>query len=62
MLCITRRTNESIRIGDDILIVPIQCNNGRVRLGIVAPKHIRVLRTELENIVDPKLKSVEQEN
>ena len=47
MLLLTRKRNESIKIGNDIVIKVIQTKNGTVKLGIDAPAHIRVLRSEL---------------
>jgi carbon storage regulator len=47
MLVLTRRTNEDIVIGDDILVRVCKVRNGIVKLGIVAPKHVKVVRSEL---------------
>lgn len=47
MLVLTRKHNETIKIGEDILIKVIQTGRGSVKLGIEAPAHIRVLRGEL---------------
>ena len=48
MLVLTRKKMETIRIGDDITIQVLQTGRGRVKLGIQAPAHLRVLRGELE--------------
>ena len=48
MLVLTRKKMETIRIGEDITIQVIQTGRGRVKLGIQAPAHLRVLRGELE--------------
>ena len=51
MLILTRKVGEGIRIGDDIRISIMPNPNSRsrqVRVGIEAPKHIKVLRNELE--------------
>ena len=50
MLVLTRKRLETIRIGDDITIQVIQTGRGRVKLGIQAPAHLRVLRGELQLI------------
>ena len=50
MLVLTRKKTETIRIGDDITIQVLQTGRGRVKLGIQAPAHLRVLRGELELI------------
>ena len=48
MLVLTRKRLETIRIGDDVTIQVIQTGRGRVKLGIQAPAHLRVLRGELD--------------
>ena len=48
MLVLTRKKMETIHIGDDITIQVLQTGRGRVKLGIQAPAHFRVLRGELE--------------
>lgn len=47
MLVITRKTNEEIIIGDNIILKVISNGNGRVKIGIEAPKHIRIARGEI---------------
>ena len=47
MLILTRRTNESILIGDNIKITVAAINGNQVRIGISAPKEVKVLREEL---------------
>lgn len=47
MLILTRKRNESIKIGGDILIKVVQTKSGLVKLGIEAPADVRVLRGEL---------------
>jgi carbon storage regulator len=37
MLVLSRKKGEKIMIGDDIEIIVISSNEGRVRLGIIAP-------------------------
>lgn len=44
MLVLTRLTDESIQIGEDIEIVILSAGRGRVRLGIKAPKDVSVRR------------------
>ncbi len=49
-LTLTRRENEGIDLlfgGEAVRIVPLRIGSGRVVLHIVAPKTIRVLRSEL---------------
>jgi len=47
MLVLTRKTNESIMIGDDIEITVVAINDGRVRIGIDAPRSTPVYRREV---------------
>ncbi|TWT58372.1 hypothetical protein KOR42_17460 [Thalassoglobus neptunius] len=48
MLVLTRKKNETIQIGDDIVIKVISTGRGKVKIGIDAPAHVRVLRGELD--------------
>ena len=48
MLVLTRKTDERIQIGDDITITVVKIRGGHVRIGIEAPRGIRILRGELE--------------
>ena len=48
MLVLTRKENETIRIGDDIVITLVKTQGGSVRIGIDAPKEVKILRGELE--------------
>lgn len=60
MLILTRKKNETIFIGDGVSITVLRVSGSKVRLGISAPKELRVMRIELENtepaahIVDTK--------
>lgn len=47
MLLIVRKINESIMINDDIKITVVDTGNGRVRLGIEAPRSVPVHRLEV---------------
>ncbi|MBN2333740.1 MAG: carbon storage regulator CsrA [Deltaproteobacteria bacterium] len=47
MLVLARKTNESINIGDDIVITVVAIEGGVVKLGIEAPKEIPLLRGEV---------------
>ena len=48
MLVLTRKTDEQIMIGDDIKITLIRVRGNTVRLGIEAPRDVRIMRGELE--------------
>ena len=47
MLVLQRKKNESIVIGDDIVITIVEVRDGKVRLGIEAPKDVAVHRREV---------------
>ena len=47
MLVLTRKLEEQIRIGDDIIISILRFKGNTVRIGIEAPREIRVVRGEL---------------
>jgi carbon storage regulator len=47
MLIITRRPGEKVMLGDDIVIEVIEVSGSSVRIGIDAPKSVRVYREEL---------------
>lgn len=58
MLVLTRKSNESIKLGDDITITIVEVKGNAVRLGIEAPVSLRVYRKELyEKIKDENLLS-----
>jgi carbon storage regulator len=47
MLILTRRTGESLRIGDDVEVTVMAVNGSQVRIGIKAPRNIAVDREEI---------------
>jgi carbon storage regulator len=47
MLVLTRKIDQKIQIGSEITITVIQVKGRYVRLGIDAPTHVRILRSEL---------------
>lgn len=48
MLVLTRKQNEAIQIGHDVVIKVISTGRGKVKIGIEAPQHVKVLRAELD--------------
>ena len=47
MLILTRKANESITIGHNITVSVVEIKGSQIKLGIEAPKHIPVNRTEI---------------
>lgn len=52
MLVLSRKAGESIDVGDDVKVTVISVKGRRVRLGIEAPGDVRILRTEVDVILD----------
>ncbi len=52
MLILTRKKDEAIRIGDDIVITVVAVEKNSVRIGIEAPKELRILREELAQAIE----------
>jgi carbon storage regulator len=55
MLILSRRLGESVTIGDDIVVTVVGISGNQIRLGINAPKAVRVLREEI-------YKTIQKEN
>jgi carbon storage regulator len=53
MLVLTRKTEQKIQIGDQITITILQVKGQAVKVGIQAPKDVRVLRSEVKAFDDP---------
>ncbi len=49
MLVLTRKLQEQILIGNDVVITILQVRGQAVRVGIQAPRTVRVLRAELSS-------------
>jgi carbon storage regulator len=47
LLILTRRVNESLRVGDDVTVTVVAINGNQVRIGINAPKDVAVHREEI---------------
>lgn len=62
MLVLTRKENEKIRIGDEVVISILGVEGGNVKVGIDAPKEITILRMEVyEQIQRENIESAEKE-
>ena len=47
MLVLSRKQEEQIRIGDEIVVTVLRIKGNTVKIGIDAPRSVRVVRTEL---------------
>lgn len=55
MLVLSRRVNQSIRIGPDIVITVTKVAGGCVQIGIDAPRALNIRREELPELVSPRV-------
>lgn len=62
MLTLTRKVGESIRIGDEIQIVVKEIRRNHVRIGILAPREVKIYREEVyENIMSERQKRSDED-
>ncbi len=47
MLVLTRKTNQSIMIGDEVEVSVLAVSRDKIRLGITAPREVPVFRKEV---------------
>ena len=47
MLILSRRVNEKIVIGDDVVVSVVEVRGDQVKLGIDAPRNVKVFRQEV---------------
>lgn len=63
MLVLSRKEEEAINIGDNIVITIVRICGNSVRIGIQAPENVLILREEVrERIERQKEKEVREEN
>ena len=56
MLVLARKIDESIVLGDDIIVKVISIEKGVVKLGIEAPRSVSIVRNELlEDVKDANI-------
>lgn len=60
MLILTRKKGESIKIGDEIEIFITEIKGDKVRIGISAPEHMKITRTELYLTVENNKEAVDK--
>jgi len=51
MLVLSRKKNESIVIGDNVVITVIEVRGDKVRLGIQAPREVPIHRSEVYDAI-----------
>ena len=47
MLILSRKTDQQIKIGDDITLTIIEIRGDQVKIGVEAPKNVKVFRQEV---------------
>ena len=57
MLILTRKTGQGFRIGDDIEITITEVTGDKVRVGINAPKEVKILRSDLQETVEQNVQA-----
>ncbi|MDL2228922.1 carbon storage regulator CsrA [Treponema sp. OttesenSCG-928-L16] len=57
MLILSRKINEKIMIGDDISVSIIEIRGDQVRLGVEAPKSVKVFRQEVFDAIKAENKA-----
>ena len=60
MLILSRKINEKIMIGDDISISIIEIRGDQVRIGVDAPKTVKVFRQEVYDAIKAENKAASQ--
>ena len=52
MLILTRKRNETIRIGEQIVVHVMRTAKGSVKIGVEAPDSVRIMRGEINDAGD----------
>ena len=60
MLVITREVGEKFSIGDNITVQVLAVNGNQVRLGITAPKDVKINRDEVYHRIQSRLAAEKQ--
>ena len=55
MLVLSRKSDESIVIGDNIRVTVIRIHGNRIRLGIEAPPEVPIRRSEVQRVSQPSV-------
>lgn len=60
MLILNRKVGESIILGDNVEVKILDIQDGRVKIGVEAPKDISILRKEVyDEVIEENKKSLE---
>ena len=51
MLILSRKTDQAIKIGDDMTITIIDIHGDQVKIGVDAPRDVKVFRQEVFNAI-----------
>ncbi len=51
-LCLSRKVDEKVMIGDSIVITICRIGDDQVRIGVEAPKHMLISRKELIRAIE----------
>ena len=62
MLILSRKIDEKIKIGDNITITLIDVHGDQVKIGVEAPKNVKVFRQEVFDAIQSENKAAAVEN
>lgn len=60
MLVLARRVNDSIVIGDNVEVVVVEIKGDQVKIGIKAPKDVKVFRGEIHAEIQKENKAASE--
>ncbi|MCL1992622.1 MAG: carbon storage regulator CsrA [Spirochaetes bacterium] len=60
MLILSRKVNEKIMIGDNIEVSVIEIRGDQVRIGVEAPKNVKVFRMEIFEAIKAENKAASE--
>ena len=57
MLILSRKTNQKIRVGDSIEITVIEVRGDQVKIGVEAPRSVKIFREEIYDEIQQENKA-----
>ena len=60
MLILTRKVNESLKVGDDVTVTVLGVKGSQIRIGISAPRNVAVHREEVFDRIQRERSEVEE--